>query len=660
MSVAEKESVASNLLVKRAVLYLRVSTQSQVKTDYDPEGISIPAQRLSCERKATQMGVEIVGEYVEPGRSGTNIEHRPVFREMLDRLRTGRDVDYVIVYKLSRLNRNRIDDAKVLMLLRKNKVGLVSATENIDDTPVGQLMHGILASFNEFRSAEDGADIRYKMGQKAKSGGTLGRAPLGYENVIQRFEGRDVRTVALDEARAPLVQKAWELYASGDYSLERLLATISDLGLTTRPTVNRPGGPVSLAKLHQMLRDPYYKGVIVYDGAEYPGRHPKLITSELFDRVQAVLDARAGRGSRDRKHHHYLRGMLFCERCHKAGRESRMIYTLARGRSGERWEYYLCRGRQDGVCDLPYLPIALVEGAILAEYGHYEMTEDFAGSVRQQLKTLLADTRLANELARANLSMSLAKLDAAEERLLDLASDGSASTAKIRSRLTRLQQDRERLKASVAATDGQLLLGAELLSSAIDLARDIEDLYRQAPDNSRRLLNNAFYQRFYVEDGDAVGVLNEVFGDLSWASLHYRQLSGRADSSVRQPRKEPVPVGTGSDWSNRDLLLAIARVPGSSNEALVGLGGIEPPTSALSVLDGGLVSRPPPPLTCLFVTARADPKRLVPLPLGTHWARRGSRQPRRWRSCSRPRLPRETDDSALCAQPVQGPRPLCQ
>ena len=170
--------------VKRAVLYLRVSTPSQVHTDYDPEGISIPAQRLSCQRKAEQLGIEIVDEYVEPGRSGTNIEKRPVFQAMLNGIRHERDVDYVIVYKLSRLNRNRIDDAKVLMLLRRYKVTLVSATENIDETPVGQLMHGILASFNEFRSA------------------TIGRAPVGYLNAPHRFEGREVRVPLRPPARA--------------------------------------------------------------------------------------------------------------------------------------------------------------------------------------------------------------------------------------------------------------------------------------------------------------------------------------------------------------------------------------------------------------------------------------------------------------------------
>lgn len=114
-----------------AVLYLRVSTPSQVKTDYDPEGISIPAQREACLRKAAQLGVRVLddGEYIEPGRTATSMDKRPAFQAMFDRIRTQRDVNYVIVYKLSRMNRNRVDDAFVLTRLRKYKVTLVSATD---------------------------------------------------------------------------------------------------------------------------------------------------------------------------------------------------------------------------------------------------------------------------------------------------------------------------------------------------------------------------------------------------------------------------------------------------------------------------------------------------------------------------------------------------
>src|SRR3954466_11321846 len=113
--------------MKRAVLYLRVSTMSQVHTDYDPEGISIPAQRKACYRKAEQMGLIVVDEYMEPGKSATTIDKRPEFQKMMQRIKEERDVDYVIVYNLSRLNRNRLDDAQVLALMRLFKVTLISA-----------------------------------------------------------------------------------------------------------------------------------------------------------------------------------------------------------------------------------------------------------------------------------------------------------------------------------------------------------------------------------------------------------------------------------------------------------------------------------------------------------------------------------------------------
>ncbi|GGM56287.1 recombinase family protein [Microbacterium saperdae] len=99
--------------------------------------------------------------------------------------------------------------------LQKRGVTLISATEQIDASPVGQLMHGILAAFNEYRSREDGADIAYKMGQKAKNGGTLGKAPLGYLNVTEMFEYRKVNTIVIDPERAPFIMLAFELYATG-------------------------------------------------------------------------------------------------------------------------------------------------------------------------------------------------------------------------------------------------------------------------------------------------------------------------------------------------------------------------------------------------------------------------------------------------------------
>ena len=92
----------------QAVIYLRVSSTRQVERDHDQEGISIPAQREACRRKAEQLGLTIVNEYVEPGRSALEMSKRAAFQRMLTRIRDTSDIDHVIVYKLSRMARNRV------------------------------------------------------------------------------------------------------------------------------------------------------------------------------------------------------------------------------------------------------------------------------------------------------------------------------------------------------------------------------------------------------------------------------------------------------------------------------------------------------------------------------------------------------------------------
>src|SRR4051794_31873880 len=102
-----------------SVGYLRVSSLGQVETDYNPEGISLPAQRTAIIKRAKELGSIIVEEFVDPGKSAKSIEHRDAFRDMIAYLRANPNVRYVIVYALSRFARNRYDDAVMMMTLEK-------------------------------------------------------------------------------------------------------------------------------------------------------------------------------------------------------------------------------------------------------------------------------------------------------------------------------------------------------------------------------------------------------------------------------------------------------------------------------------------------------------------------------------------------------------
>jgi len=258
-----------------AVSYLRVSTKRQLYTaiDIDPDGNSITTQREITENKALALGAVIDREFIEPGHSAKTLDERPVFRELLAYLHANREIDYVIVYMRSRAFRNHFDAAIVQTQLKTLGVRLVSAKEDFGEGPTAVAMEGMLDIMNGLQNTLQGLDVSTKMRNKAKAGGTVSLAKLGYKNVRIDHEGRQVNTIALDVERAPLVRKAWELYATGEYSVDRLEATMADLGLTTRPTKRSPNGtPVSASKLHRMLSDPYYVGFVIYKGDMYPGR----------------------------------------------------------------------------------------------------------------------------------------------------------------------------------------------------------------------------------------------------------------------------------------------------------------------------------------------------------------------------------------------------
>ena len=133
---------------KHALVYMRVSTKEQAERDGDPEGYSIPAQREACHRKAEALGASLVEEFVDRGESARSAD-RPALQDML-RFVSAHDVDYVIVHKVDRLARSRLDDVTITAALQAAGVQLVSVTENIDETPSGALLYGIMSSIAEF------------------------------------------------------------------------------------------------------------------------------------------------------------------------------------------------------------------------------------------------------------------------------------------------------------------------------------------------------------------------------------------------------------------------------------------------------------------------------------------------------------------------------
>ena len=175
-------ALAQGLTPKRAVSYLRVSTREQANRGGREEGFSIPAQRDANKKKARSLGAEVVKEFVERGVSGTST-NRPALQEMLKYLEEeAEQIDYVIVHKVDRLARSRRDDAILNARFEELGIRLISTSENIDQTPGGMLLHGIMSSIAEFYSRNLANEVIKGMKQKVEQGGTPTIAPIGYLN----------------------------------------------------------------------------------------------------------------------------------------------------------------------------------------------------------------------------------------------------------------------------------------------------------------------------------------------------------------------------------------------------------------------------------------------------------------------------------------------
>ena len=194
------QTFMAGMTPKFAVSYLRVSTRGQAERGGgNDEGFSIPAQREANKKKALSMGAIIGKEFVDRGASAKSAD-RPQLQAMLEYVRENADrIDYVIVHKVDRLARNRGDDIDIMRALRECGVQLVSASESIDDTPAGMLLHGIMSSIAEFYSQNLATEVKKGMGEKIKNGGIL--ITFSCSGALSREDFRTVLSWSAKDAR---------------------------------------------------------------------------------------------------------------------------------------------------------------------------------------------------------------------------------------------------------------------------------------------------------------------------------------------------------------------------------------------------------------------------------------------------------------------------
>ncbi|MCH4161081.1 MAG: recombinase family protein, partial [Bifidobacterium sp.] len=479
---------------------LRVSTKEQAERGGRDEGFSIPAQREAIMRKAHDLDAVVVEEFIDAGESARKAD-RPELLRMIEYVKTN-EITYCIVHKIDRLARNRADDVTIHLALKQAGVTLVSVTENIDETPSGMLVHGIMSSIAEFYSRNLATEVSKGMTQKAITGGTLGKALIGYLNARKRDElGRVMHTVEPDPVRAPLIKWAFEAYATGSYSTITLREELIDRGLTTVPTPKRPAKPPALSTIGKMLNNPYYKGQVSFKGASYDGMHEPLVATEVWYRVQAVLTAHQTSGEKTQAHDHYLKGSIFCGEC-----GSRLILSNARSRQGVIYPYFICAGRHSGRtnCERQAMFVPDIEAAVEECYKRIQIPPHIVEALRQ---LITAEFDRLHETSKRERGTYLAERDDLNDRrtkLLHAHLEGAVPLDLMKEEQDKIARRLAFLDAQIQAGDIEYDQAKAHLDDYLKLAGDCHQLYMSIDDSLRRVANQAFFEKLYVMPGNHI------------------------------------------------------------------------------------------------------------------------------------------------------------
>lgn len=489
----------------------------------------------------------------------------------------------MIVHKIDRLARSREDDVLINMEIRAAGAQLVSCTENIDQTPPGLLLHGIMSSIAEFYSRNLANEVAKGMLQKAQSGGTIGKAPLGYLNSRAFENGREARIVTLDPDRAPLMKWAFETYATGEWTIRKLLAELTERGLTAPATRPKPERPIAVSHLNRLLRSRYYIGEVRYQGVWYPGNHEALVDHATWQRVQDALDAHDQSGEKHRKHEHYLKGTIWCGTC-----GARLCVANSTGKMGTIYPYFICLGRQRDAssCSQRAIPITKAVAAVEACYRELQLTPDRADELRTVVTGLFEQQRMVASVERIQQERAIQRLLDERQKVLDAHYKDAIPVELLRTEMKRIERARDTAQIRLDAARQAATQVGDAFEQALELAANCRRFYMDASPALRRMLNQAFSEKLYLswEDGEtradraaAVDLFTILF-DTETAEVLTE--TPRRRSAARRYRGADRKDGRGACNENRrPSLVGAATLVGSSSskELLVREGGLEPP-----------------------------------------------------------------------------------
>ena len=273
-----------------------------------------------------------------------------------------------------------------------------------------------------------------------------------------------------------------------------------------------------------------------------------------------------GAHTRTRRYHHYLKGLLWCSRC---GRQ--LIIMRGKSKTGALYFYYICRGRQQKVCQLPYVRAYDIEQAVERHYETIRLSAALRRTLNDLFDQAVEQRRGAGSKERAQLRKRLTELDRQEDRYVELVIDPDWPRDKLTAKLRDIRDEKARLRHQLADDGSQVRQGRDNARRVLDYLQAPHQLYLQASPSARTKLNRLLFGKLHIDtvEGSPQVVQDEVHEPFATPIYLRRELDS---FDARRPRTALGGVSCEPDLGHQVLDLlerrgACQALASSSSEA---------------------------------------------------------------------------------------------
>lgn len=365
----------------KAFLIARVST--------DEQSDALPGQiyRLIDYAKAKGYDYELF-QLQESAYKG----NRTTFKKIIERVQEYKSPCILVFDKIDRYTRNSNSD-EVMVLNSLCRLGMLELHFpsdhlfiNQDSSAQEKFMLNVGISNAQYYSDSSADNVKRRIEQKLRDGECIGHAPVGYKNF--RYEDGKAG-VKVDKLVAEAIQEAFKLYASGN-------CTLKDIRVILRDKYAENRGTNVIAKI---LHNPFYCGLMRHKGKIYPHKYEKIISVELFEKVQQQFEKHSNKKQRWAGIDFQYRGLINCAIC-----KSRITFE----RHKQKYIYAKCASAR-GNHDFSYVPenvlteqfTEIVESIKIPDEAYIEVSETVKSEFTNREKHIDKQIKLIDsELAK--------------------------------------------------------------------------------------------------------------------------------------------------------------------------------------------------------------------------------------------------------------------